>query len=557
MSVVANLTEGISKQILLLAPNLLGESLSIQLTEANPKLEIFLKKEEMTRHPCLVIWSVENIDMPSAIQLEIRRLREYWKPAPVLLLIPGNTKLTSSEFLQFDCPGLLQDPSLKTLKESIEILRGGGRVIRLKTQLPEKTRSNTSPMGLGQWLLLSGVQEINNELQNVEFLLDQPPQNPLKEFILYGRKRELNASRDFLYWLWGPFQISLDPQEGNKDSFSKSGIIASSYPSQEGLGINIKLDKRDPISVWAAIKKRLENTIQQGLTNSTGTLLAIEGLNTGRQKDLLLGLLNQLDEVIDKLRSNEKPQDSYKKNWLEMQPELRQQALREMAGNYVRLPFKGELAPVGEFLLKMVDLFDNDDELPKPEHMLDPLLTNKPLIVEGQLLPADDPRALIQLEMFFSNWLIRSAELICAEVMSACGEWPELRRYLLNPHLVSTRELERLRNQLNSQTRWQSLIQKPIQLYESKRLFYRLREGRIEPILITEPRDEELRQLGWWQQQVALLVEARDAITPQIQALVRRLGNVMVIVLTKVIGRAIGLIGRGIAQGMGRSLGRN
>ena len=82
-------------------------------------------------------------------------------------------------------------------------------------------------------------------------------------------------------------------------------------------------------------------------------------------------------------------------------------------------------------------------------------------------------------------------------------------------------------------------------------------QGKIEPLTITEPRDEELRQLGWWQQQVALLVEIRDAISPQIQTLTKKIGDLMVIVLTQVIGRAIGLIGRGIAQGMGRSLSSN
>ena len=40
------------------------------------------------------------------------------------------------------------------------------------------------------------------------------------------------------------------------------------------------------------------------------------------------------------------------------------------------------------------------------------------------------------------------------------------------------------------------------------------------------------------------------------QALVRRIGDLAVILLTQVLGRAIGLVGRGIAQGMGRSFGR-
>ena len=83
-----------------------------------------------------------------------------------------------------------------------------------------------------------------------------------------------------------------------------------------------------------------------------------------------------------------------------------------------------------------------------------------------------------------------------------------------------------------------------------------MRSGRIEPLQLTEPRDKELNQLGWWQRQVALLLEARDALAPQVQALVRRIGDLAVILLTQVLGRAIGLVGRGIAQGMGRSFGR-
>ena len=189
--------------------------------------------------------------------------------------------------------------------------------------------------------------------------------------------------------------------------------------------------------------------------------------------------------------------------------------------------------------------------------MLAALVQDQPVLVDGQLLPSDDPRALLQLETLISNWLVRTAELIGGELLGVCGEWPELRRYLLDHALISTRELERLRNQLNSQSRWQEWIERPIRLYESRRLLYRLKSGQIEPLLLTEPRDEELKQLQWWQQQVALLVEARDAIAPQVQSLVKRFGDLMVVVLTQVVGRAIGLIGRGIAQGMGRSFGRS
>ena len=146
---------------------------------------------------------------------------------------------------------------------------------------------------------------------------------------------------------------------------------------------------------------------------------------------------------------------------------------------------------------------------------------------------------------------------ISAEVLSACAEWPELRRYLLRPELLATRNLERLRNQLNTQQRWESWVNRPIQIYESRRPLFQLKAGSIACIDLTEPRDNELRQLGWWPQLITLLLESRDALAPQLQALLNRLGQLLVLLLTQVIGRAIGLVGRGILQGLGRGVSRD
>jgi hypothetical protein len=83
---------------------------------------------------------------------------------------------------------------------------------------------------------------------------------------------------------------------------------------------------------------------------------------------------------------------------------------------------------------------------------------------------------------------------------------------------------------------------------------FALQEQGISTVQLTEPRDGELRQLGWPQQLVTLALESRDALAPQAQALARGLGDLLVVVLTQVLGRAIGLVGRGIVQGMGRGL---
>jgi len=542
-------------EILLLAPDLLGESLALQLTSEVPSWSIALRSDDLNRHPKLVIWSLDAAESIALLHQELIRLQEHWQPAPVLLLLPASVPIPAVELLSLDSPGLLQAPDLNTLREAIETLLQGGRVVRLAQANPS-TPPPQPAMGLGQWLLTSGLQQITNDLQVIDALLVPPPENLLLRLMLEGRQRELRSARSLLLLLWGPLQIGLadvQPLGQRQTTLAQTGDLTI-----DGDGMAITVRERNAIAVWSSIQERLSQAVDAGLSNGTGSLLAIEGLQPERRRDLLLSLLKQLDQVMARLRAPSVSSDSSKTlpidaQWDSLQPELRRQAIQAMAGSYVHLPRGDRMQPVAQHLINASDLSQNDDDLPDPRRMLEPLLRDQPVLVNGQLLPADHPKALLQLETLVSNWLVRSAELISAELLGLCGDWPELRRYLLDERLLPTRDLERLRNQLNNQSRWQLWVKRPVQLYESQRLLYQLRGGSIAPLLLIEPRDEELRRLGWWQQQVALLLEARDAIAPQVQALVQRIGDLMVVVLTQVIGRAIGLVGRGIAQGMGRS----
>lgn len=535
-------------RILLLAPSLLAESLALQLTAADNDLEVISAADNgrKTGHPALVIWSIDALGSLTAIRHEVLSLTERWRPAPLLLLLPAKLTVTREELLSLPADGLLQNCDFDTLLSAVRTLLGGGRVVELNT-LASSSPRDTPTMGLGQWLLVSGLQQISNDLQVIEAMLNPPPEHPMLLLLLEGRCRELQSARSLLLWLWGPLQLGIE------DALPLRSPSDASPPQDPVTAISLR--QRNATAVWSAIRDRLDGAVEVGLNNGTGRLLAIDGLNPERRRDLLLALLRQLDEVLLRLRSGDDPR-SIALAWEALQPEIRRQALTSVAGSYVQLPQAGELKPVADQLLLRADLTTTDDELPDPIRMLKPLLVDQPVLVNGQLLPSDDPRALLQLETLVSNWLVRTADLIGAELLDACGEWPELRRYLLRDSLVSTRALERLRNRLNTQLRLEDWITRPIQLYESRRTLFQLRQGQIEPLLLTEPRDLELNQLGWWQRQVALLVETRDALAPQIQMLVRRFGDLMVVLLTQVIGRAIGLIGRGIAQGMGRSLGR-
>lgn len=540
-------------QLLVFADAFWREGLERRLSLlAGRSFRVVGESENLDGSPQLVIWHLAAPVEPANLLEELRRLEERWQPAPRLLLLPSSLDCPSDWLLQLPVQGLLQNPEPPELVEAIETLLTGGRVVALRPSTTVRTTLG-APLGLGQWLLQSGLQQIETERIRCRLCLDPPPSSLLLLVLIEGRLRELAAARQLLLWLWGPVVLA----------WADAGATGENGPSWSvdpevgpGLTTAITVRERTAIGVWRAIEGRLTEAAEAGLRNGTGQLLALEGLSPERRRDLLLGLLEQFDRLLDRLRQQEIGSQEVLGQWQHLQQELRRSALRQMAGSYVQLPRQGLLLPVADTLEASCELSGSDTELPDAQPMLGALIQAQPLLVAGRLLAPDEPQALLQLETLVSNWLIRSAELISSEVLACCGSWPELRRYLLTGDLLATRSLERLRNQLNAQQRWSLWFQRPVQLYESQRLLYRLDQGAIAPLLLTEPRDQELRQLGWLQQLVTLALETRDAVAPQLRDLLRRLGDLLVVVLTQVIGRAIGLVGRGILQGMGRSVGR-
>ena len=199
-------------------------------------------------------------------------------------------------------------------------------MLRFCAGSPQATAQD-QPIGLAQALLLSGLRQIGRDLQVMEALLDPPPEHALLRLLLEGRCRELRAARNLLLWIWGPLQMGLAdavPLRANSET------------------LDLTLSERQPSAVWNAIQQRIEDAVGNGLTNSTGQLLAIEGLNPERRRDLLLTLLKQLHEVLLRLRhddlANARDAKALSERWRSLQIEVKQQALRSVAGSYVRIP---------------------------------------------------------------------------------------------------------------------------------------------------------------------------------------------------------------------------
>jgi len=200
--------------------------------------------------------------------------------------------------------------------------------------------------------------------------------------------------------------------------------------------------------------------------------------------------LQEFSIIINKLDSKNNREKGFEEILQSITPELRANTLRYFLDSYDRLQKNGVDVFIGEFLVHNADLGILDDELPSIALIIDPILSNKPILIDGEYLSIEDPRSIIQLETFILNWIFRTAEIVSEEIISSCSEWPELRKYFLKKELVSTRELERKRNHINTNNQLQNLFKKPIRLYESKRLYYTVKNYKIENIISLEPRDD-------------------------------------------------------------------
>ena len=522
------------RRLLLIGAGWAAESLSRQLSEQdNPWLVSFCsgRQADSAGGADLLLWLLQEAIEPQTLEHELRLWRQQWPHTPLLLVLPAQHRYKRQWLLERSVEGLLDQPAASAIAEALEVLATGGRVIELQPET--EANSQRSGSGFSQRLLHSGIQQIESELEQINGLLQLAPINRLQRLVLEGRRRELRMAREVLHMLWG------------QEPSIQSNVSAPAEPLQ------IVLANRKGLTVLHTVEERLAEAVASLDDAQASPLLALESLLPERRRQLFEALLLEFRLLVERLQQDPTTASSL---WSGQQPLLRERALQQLVGAYTQLPREGALVHLGEALVSSSDLQEEDPELADLLPSLLALIEGRPLLIDGGLQAPDEPAALLHLQRLVSNWLIRNGELISRQLLNNCSGWPELRRAVLLPDLLATRQLDQLRNRINSVERWHTLVERPLAIYESRRLLFDIQAGRVEPTMVCDLRDAELRQLSWWQQAFTLLLETRDALAPQVELLINRVGGLMVLLLTRVVGRAIGLVGRGVMQGLGQGL---
>jgi len=531
------------KSILIIAPSLIAESLSLKLTSLDTNLNITLNSGSKNLNPDLIIWNILNYQSEDLIRLELLKLKERWDESKILVIFSGElvnkTKLTPS----LNSEGLLLNPSADKVLESINIITEGGRVFDLEIN-PSLKIKKEKELTFNQKLLSSGLKQIDTEINYIFKYVNSDSTPEFYKFILKGRLRELITAKSFLIFLWG----------NSLDLYSEA-IYSEDKINIENKDTNtIFIKDKNTFEIWDLILERLSKrynstNLDVDFNNSS---IILSGIKKEFISRLICKMLDELDNLIKNIKENYKEKD-YKEDFNSLIEELRLNTISNITENYFRVKKNGESISINEYIYKEVTCNEIDSESHESIMFIDPIIKNEPIDYDGKLLPLYETESFIVLENIISNWIIRNCNLLASEVFNICSSWPELRTILINPQLQSTRSFERFRNNINNYNRWHENIYMPIYLYESKREYIDIIDSKFTRYYKNENREKELENLEWFQKQVTLLVEIRDAIAPQLEIAVKYIGDLFVNFLTKVVGKAIGLVGKGILQGLGRS----
>ncbi|MEG4349540.1 DUF3685 domain-containing protein [Microcoleus sp. LAD1_D3] len=440
----------------------------------------------------------------------------------------------------------------------------------------------------------SGLREIDATLAVVQADLQEiraaePTDLPsiLDGVVLSGRRRELLAAR------WIVSQLLFEGKgekaegrrqkaEGIKQRIEGENLLNNSQSqlaNSQVLAESLAVATNWQNSLFDSVVAKL----QFDLVNLTGLPLEIDILRSPKKLELMSSILRKFKDLLEELRFSQVQETQLSQKMPAILRDLWQATIIDFFGRYYTLQteekpsFDGSqtslklgesqggspaylLAGSGVEVVPML-LADADvvaaeilDKIPMTVEFFAHLLFEIPLTVDNISCVAGSPEAMQRSEALLENLAIQVASGVVQPLLNNLANIEEIKQIFYDGKLISTREIERFRNDLSWRYSWDRYFVEPKAIFESRFWLFVLGDSGIKKISIYAPRNLELAQLSGWQLALTLVLETRDAIAPRVRAVISLLGAAVVYVLTQVIGRGIGLIGRGVIQGIGNSL---
>lgn len=492
----------------------------------------------------------------------IQQLKALYPALPILLFSAVQTPgiITTAQAFGVDgyCPK--GTPVAELVTAIAQVAQGNSywteTTINTEINLPP---TPISKLPLAKWrqnLYSSGISYIETTLQATIAQLQIPGLPVLDQAILAGRRRELLTAR----WLLN--HLLLAPQEKIQQQLTE---VTPSIPTpplvntpHNFLPTDVQpIVSTSPLLSPRALQSQLFaaciNKLQFPLKNISDFPLEIDIFREDRKRELLYLILQKLSQQLDELRTVQVTFNQLVELKAIILQDLWQATVTDFFGRFSRLKIGNRQIEIVNVLLQNPPIIQAEilNKIPLVVELLSYLLLQTDLQVENTSYSVGSSEANCQAEIILENLLIQVANAVVQPLLNSFADVEEIKQDFYDSRLISTREIERFRNNLSWKYRFNNYVNEARAIFESRYELFVFAPRGIATISVYAPRNEELVKLNGIPLVVTLFLEFRDAIAPRLKSVLAFAGSGIVFVLTQIIGRGLGLIARGVIQGIG------
>ena len=477
-----------------------------------------------------------------------QQLRQLYPQLPLFVLTPKLSPQQLAKLRSWGVKGYCdRSSSINTGIEGLQTVAYGNTYWQSDRVTPRLWQQ-----ALGR-LSKTGRIELEQTLQEVEAKLANPNLSDWERVFLVGRRRELLSAR----WLSNRLTAEEIDLSAEDTAIEQSAEIIPVAPT-ELTSLPVFSD-----SANKTIFERVVTDVQLGLSNKTGIPLEIDLLQPAVKKSLCCLILQRLSETIDRVpiaSTLDRDYFPYLKDLWQWSTSYffarHYEGQLSEAAQDLSLPELTNAEQIAilttrEFELVERNIFNYIYGIPE---LFEYLLGKPGLTIDNRIYQSDDPEAIAQIEFLLHNLIIHLANGVMQTILNNFYDLEIFKYQLYKAEYRSDRALARFRNQLSWKYRQEYYFTHPQNIFESRHRLLVLTNGIIRTMYIYAPRKAELEQLTGIPWFSTIVIEIRDAIAPLVRKFVALAGSGVVFVLTQVIGKGIGLIGKGIIQGIGSTI---
>ncbi len=383
-----------------------------------------------------------------------------------------------------------------------------------------------------------GLQQIEKELHKVDERLQSSPLSLIDRLFWQGRRRELRVAASIVRGL----SPATAPDPGI--------LLASPEP--------VLLAAQPVTDITPTTTEKIFTLFSKGfrsIDNCTGQPLEIDVLQVAKRQQLLQIICQHFQETLQALHVDNVAPEQLLLSQSSILADIWADSTSHFFGRYYSLPVLEQTVEVVPTLLIDRELITQQllSHIPLTSELFGYFLWQEGVYVDNRWQAYDTSPANDYIQDLLANTVIQIANAIIQPFLNRFSDLELVKQKFYHPDLLATRDITRFRNHLS----WHYYLQKkylqPIAIFESRHQLLVLRATGIEQRSVYAPRRPELSQLNGLPWLVTILLEIRDAIAPPWQAITIFLGNALVYFLTEIVGRGLGLVGRGVLQGLGQA----